>query len=81
MSFLQQDQVLATATAIDRYLASRPKATETVEGVAKWWLVRQRYKDSIELVQEALDLLVNQGEVEKVRVAGGKVLYRKTSAM
>ena len=77
MSLYEQEQVQETACAIDRYLASRPRATETVEGVAKWWLVRQRYEDSLELVQRALDHLVKTGELERLPGAGGKHLYRK----
>jgi Fe2+ or Zn2+ uptake regulation protein len=77
MAVQQQDQVAEVADVINRYLISRPNATETVEGVAKWWLVRQRYQDSMDLVQRALELLVEYGDVEKVSVAGGKVMYRK----
>ena len=77
MSLQEPERVKETAGAIGRYLSSRPQATETVEGVAKWWLVRQRYEDSLELVQLALDLLVESGELERVPVAGGKFLYRK----
>lgn len=81
MAVQQQDQVAEVADVINRYLTSRPNATETVEGVAKWWLVRQRYQDSMDLVQRALELLVEYGDVEKVSVAGGKVMYRKARAI
>jgi hypothetical protein len=77
MAGIKRDQVAEVADVINRYLTSRPNATETVEGVAKWWLVRQRYQDSMDLVQRALELLVKYGDVEKVSVAGGKVMYRK----
>ena len=77
MSLHERERVEDAASAIERYLSSRPQATETVEGVAKWWLVRQRYEDSLELVQLALDLLVESGELERVPMAGGKTLYRK----
>lgn len=80
MAGKQQDQVEEIAGVISRYLSSRPNATETLEGVAKWWLVRQRYQDSVQVVQSALELLVEHGDVEKVAVAGGKVMYRKSRA-
>ncbi|WP_428243230.1 hypothetical protein [Gynuella sp.] len=67
----------SAADAILRYLAQRPEAAETVEGVAKWWLARQRYDDSVRLVQQALDYLEKQGEVEKMSITDGQVLYRK----
>ena len=78
MSSTEEEQVRETAGVIGRYLSSRPQATETAEGVAKWWLVRQRYEESLELVQLALDLLVESGELERVPRAGGKPLYRKS---
>lgn len=67
------------ADAICRYLASRPNAAETIEGVAKWWLLRQRYEDSVESVQQALNLLEEKGEVVRFRLTGGKVMYRRAT--
>jgi Fe2+ or Zn2+ uptake regulation protein len=52
-----------------------------VEGIARWWLARQRYQDSLELVQHALDYLESQGQVEKVNASKGVVLYRKHQRM
>lgn len=66
--------VKKTATEIKRYLETRPNAAETVDGVAKWWLTRQRFDDSRAVVQAALEYLVEQGDVKK-RVTGGKEIY------
>lgn len=77
MNISDQDQVLAAADAISRYLNKRPNASETVDGVAKWWLMRQRFDDSMDLVQKALDYLEAQGDVTKVPIQGGRVIYRK----
>lgn len=70
-------QVTETAAAIERYLSSRPQAAETVEGIARWWLRRQRFEDSVEMVQRALDLLVRRGVVEQLSLSGGQPMYRK----
>ena len=78
MSLSEYEQVWETAGVIGRYLAARPQASDTAEGVTKWWLVRQRYQDSLQVVELALDLLVEMGELEKVPTAGGKFLYRKS---
>ena len=67
--------VAEIADAIGRYLKRHPKASETVEGVAKWWLRRQRYNDSIELVQQALDYLEATGRVKKC-ISLGMVRYQ-----
>lgn len=78
MATQQAKQITETASAIERYLASRPHASETVEGIARWWLLRQRFDDSVATVQNALDLLVKRGVVERLSLAGGQTMYRKT---
>lgn len=70
-------QISEAATVIERYLNARPQAAETVEGIARWWLVRQRYDDSVDLVRHALDLLVRRGVVERLALSGGQPMYRK----
>ena len=71
------EKVLEVASEITRYLERRPNAAETVEGLAQWWLARQRFEDSREIVQAALEHLVFIGQVNKY-MAGGKAIYRKT---
>ncbi|MDX9768494.1 MAG: phage tail protein [Ectothiorhodospiraceae bacterium] len=71
-------EVAAIAEAIHRYLLARPHALETIEGVAKWWLLRQRYDDDMELLRQALDYLVQKGCVVTVML-GGRIFYRAGS--
>lgn len=80
MSLSSDPIVVDTAKAINRYLLARPNATETVDGVAKWWLLRQRYDDSKELVQKALDLLMDEGVVMRCVMPDGKVMYSKAES-
>ena len=70
--------VKKTASEIKRYLESRPNAAETVDGVARWWLTRQRFDDSKSLVHAALEYLVEQGDVRK-RKTGGKEVYSRAA--
>lgn len=81
MNKLQGSELEDVARAIRRYISSRPNATETVEGVARWWLVRQRYEDSVETVQEALNYLESSGKVTKLQIPGGKVVYCSPSSL
>lgn len=74
---VEPEQMLLVANVIRRYLSSCPEASETVEGIARWWLARQRFQDSLEVVQQALDYLESQGQVEKINASKGVVLYRK----
>ena len=76
----EPEHIHDAAAAIERYLHTRPQAAETVEGIARWWLIRQRYEDSIDLVRHALDLLVRRGVVERLALSGGQPMYRRASS-
>jgi Fe2+ or Zn2+ uptake regulation protein len=74
-----RDEVAALAAQIRRYLEARPAAADTLDGILRWWLPRQRYTDAAESVQRALDALVAAGVVEQVRRSDGHVIYRRTT--
>ena len=69
--------VVEAADAIQRYLFVRPNAAETVDGVAEWWLARQRREDAVELARQALQYLEERGKVVRFHLAGGKVMFRR----
>ena len=73
-------KVQEVAGEIARYLMRRPNAAETVEGLATWWLTRQRFEDSKEIVQAALEHLVIEGHVDRC-IVGGKVIYRNNQKL
>lgn len=73
------EQVMDAAETIRRYLTQRPDAVETVEGVARWWLLRQRYEDTQALARRALEHLEREGCIERIRSTGGRVMYRMTA--
>lgn len=63
------------AEQIMQYFEHHPHARDTVEGITRWWLVRQRFETSLELVQRALDHLVAESKIERKPTPGGKDLY------
>ena len=65
----------AVAQEISHYLETHPNASDTLEGVVKWWLARQRYEYAFRTVEKALEYLVEQGKVAKQATVGGKTLY------
>jgi hypothetical protein len=71
--------VLTAASAIKRYLAARPDALDTLQGVARWWVSRQRLGDSLEIVQRALDHLEAQGDVVCLQSPDGLQVYRRVA--
>jgi hypothetical protein len=67
------------ARAIERYLATHPNAADSVEGIRRWWLMRQRYEESAQQVQQALEQLLGQGVITKRVLTDGQVLYARQS--
>jgi len=64
------------ANTILRYVATRPNACDTLDGVCQWWIPRQRYFDTRNDVLAALELLTARGELCSRADADGQVLYR-----
>jgi hypothetical protein len=65
--------VQAAADRIQRYLDEFPKAADTVDGIATWWL-----NDVPEpIIQAALDDLVSRGVMKREMVTGGRPQYSR----
>jgi hypothetical protein len=60
----QLDQELTGAVLA--YLAEHPAAMDTVEGIAEWWLLRQRVRVVVEQVERVLARQVKNGVLEAV---------------
>jgi hypothetical protein len=52
---MNADELQKVALAIMAYYRTHPKASDTSEGIADWWVRKDR-----EVVKQALDLLVKQ---------------------
>lgn len=61
--------------AILRYLAARPNAADTVDGVVNWWIPLQRYQDTYSAIEEILEELADEGLVVKKILPDNKVIY------
>jgi hypothetical protein len=73
-------EVDAVAGEILSYLASHPAAADTMEGIARWWITRQRIEEARERVQHALDALVAAGRLESRVTPAGRALYQLPDA-
>jgi hypothetical protein len=69
-----EPDITLIANEIRRYLQSHPQAADSIEGVARWWLMRQRLEESRDRVERALESLVAEGVVEKV-LSDTRVVY------
>ncbi len=69
------EQVRTIADQIERYLAGRPDAADTLEGISRWWLTRLRLEEASGDVQRALDQLVRRKVVVVTKLPDGNALY------
>lgn len=58
------------------YLANHPNAADTLDGVAKWWLLDRADKLQLGQVKQALDELVAKGLVAAQKGGDSKIVYR-----
>jgi len=73
----QAERVQAIANEVERYLTDHPQAADSVEGIASWWLARQRIHYELEMVRSALEHLRHKGVVLKTGERGKDgVVYR-----
>ena len=64
------------AAAILGYLEEHPHGMDTLEGIAEWWIARQRVRVQVATVARVLERLTEGGAVEVVS-ANGHRLYRR----
>jgi hypothetical protein len=64
-------------TLVLGYLEEHPQAMETLEGIAQWWIERQRIRVNVEALSRALEDLTERGKLEAVGT-GPNRRYRRT---
>jgi hypothetical protein len=64
--------------AILEYLAEHPRAMDTLEGIAAWWLMRERVRAEVTMLTRVVRSLVAEGLLEEVG-PGPNVRYRRAS--
>jgi hypothetical protein len=76
----ESEDILRIACEIENYLSAHPRGTDTLTGVLNWWIPKQRYIEAKERVEKALDYLVREGKVHRVRKSDGTSLYSKAES-
>jgi hypothetical protein len=66
------DQLRAAVLA---YVAEHPRAMDTLEGIAEWWISRHQIRVNVHRLVSVLEHLTNGGLLESVDVAGER-MYR-----
>ena len=67
--------IAGIAAEIRRYLDDHPNATDSLDGVQRWWLLHGAVEAPSLSVQQALDLLVREGTVIKKILPDGTIVY------
>ena len=52
--------------AIIQYLAEHPKASDTLEGIAEWWIMRHHVRVEVDMLAKALLQLTEKGVLEVI---------------
>jgi predicted transcriptional regulator len=64
-----------TAQHILQYLKEHPEAGDTLEGIAKWWVMLQQLNNSVDAVQTALQSLTTKGLIVERKGPDGRAIY------
>jgi len=68
----QQEEVLARCVL--GYLSEHPQATDTLEGIAEWWVMREQVRVDVKLLERVLHRLAEQGFLEEIH-GGAQVRF------
>lgn len=69
-----KDEVHTVVEALRRYMSDNPQACDTPDGIARWWL---HARHTAAVVERALESLLQQGLLERMPAADGRVRYRR----
>ncbi len=72
---ISDDKLELLGEEIVRYLAEHPAAADSVQGIQRWWVVRQRFDEATAQVQLALDRLEEAGQIGKQILPDGTAIY------
>ncbi len=70
--------VKLVAEEIQHYLHSRSNAADTAEGIAQWWIMRQRLHEEKQKVERALEYLSRTQLICKRQLCDGSIVYTAT---
>jgi Fe2+ or Zn2+ uptake regulation protein len=75
----EEDSIHLLAQEISRYLAERPDAVDTAEGILRWWLSPRGVETTPQTLGRALDALVDAGVIERRELPDGRSVYGRVS--
>jgi len=70
-------QATAVRDGILEYLARHPDASDTLDGIAGWWLTAIDPPPSAEVLHTTLDALIAEGKLARIVMVDGRHLYAR----
>ena len=70
-----EEDIDSVAAEIMAYLSERPMASDSLDGIAHWWLVQQAIEKNLKLVEQALEQLANEGKISKKMNSNNNLIY------
>jgi len=68
-------EVAAVAEVIRRHLLQHPQASDTAEGIQRWWVLPQLGEVSLQVVEASLVLLETEGVIQRLQQAWAPTAY------
>ena len=68
-------EVAAVAEVIRRHLLQHPQASDTAEGIQRWWVLPQLGEVSLQVVEASLALLEAEGVIQRLQQAWAPTAY------
>lgn len=68
-------EVAAVAEAIRHHLIRHPQASDTAEGIQRWWVLPQLGEVSLQVVEAALAVLEAEGAIHRLQQAWAPTAY------
>jgi hypothetical protein len=69
------NEVESIAAEIMAYLNERPMASDSLDGIAHWWLVQQAIAKNLTKVELALEKLASEGKISKTMNSSKTAIY------
>ncbi len=67
------------ARIILNYLSKNPDAGDTLEGISRWWLNRDKIDVAVDEIAGVLEALIKEGLIEKQTMPGDSANYKVCS--
>jgi len=58
------------------YMQNNPSAKHTAEGIARWWILQQKFEDEVEVIERVIKCLTDEGIIEKIEFSDGDAHYQ-----